>query len=83
MHQNIFLITLIIDSIKTTIKGGDKMKIKFFHFHEPINVESKLNKWLDENHGITVYHIKQSESYADNEKWSLSISVYYMESIIE
>jgi len=59
------------------------VKIKFFHFHEPINVEAKIDEWLDENHGISIHHIKQTESYADKEKWSLSISIYYLEPIIE
>jgi len=59
------------------------MKIKYFHFHEPIIVEEKINEWLHENHAITVHHVKQSESYADKEKWSLSISIYYIEPIIE
>lgn len=59
------------------------MNVKFFHFHEPINVEARINKWLEENLAITIRHIKQTESCADKEKWSLSIAIYYIESLIE
>lgn len=53
------------------------MQIKYFHFHEPINVEAKISEWLDENPAIVIEHVNQTESFADKEKWSLSISIFY------
>ena len=53
------------------------MKIKYFHFHEPINVEAKISEWLEENPSIVISHVNQTESCADKDKWSLSISIFY------
>ncbi len=53
------------------------MKIKYFHFHEPINVEAKISEWLEENPSIVIAHVNQTESFADKDKWSLSISIFY------
>lgn len=53
------------------------MKIKYFHFHEPINVEAKISEWLEGNPSVVIEHVNQTESFAGNGKWSLSISIFY------
>ena len=53
------------------------MQVKYFHFHEPINVEAKVSEWLEQHPSIVIAHVNQTESFAGNDRWSLSISIFY------
>lgn len=53
------------------------MQVKYFHFHDPISVEAKLSEWLEKNPSIVIAHVNQTESFAGNDRWSLSISIFY------
>jgi hypothetical protein len=54
------------------------MKAKVFTVTHSNEMEISVNEWLQENPGVEIQHVRQSESM-NQESWSMTLTIFYSE----
>jgi hypothetical protein len=52
------------------------MQIKVFTVTHSNEMEEVVNRWLGENPGIEIHHVRQSESM-NADSWSMTVTIFY------
>lgn len=56
---------------------GVKMRVKIFCENSVEQLETLINKWLDENEWVKIHFVKQTESIISDTVWT-TMSVFYV-----
>jgi hypothetical protein len=54
------------------------MKAKVFTVTHSNEMEISVNRWLEENPGVEIEHVRQSESM-NADSWSMTLTIFYSE----
>ena len=54
------------------------MKAKVFTVTHSNEMETSVNRWLEENPTAEIQHVRQSESM-NEESWSMTLTIFYKE----